>query len=269
MLRMSVPMEKSFLFTWGFLAFFQKDTECVDDRDRLYSVLGLIENERDLAVNYEEEPAELFWRAGEHFQIWAKLENNCLQSALRLDRVDLRGSLKCNRKRRLTIRMQHAYYERPGPRKKFLCKQHDKLIPCMSQHEVLLCTREDDSTKLENHPSAHSHVLLKRCLKSARGIAVTLVPGSMIDITKAELNDAMLQTCEKRPSTASAIGSVSEDSCAYQRSSEDLIEMNKWVTMNNWELLMERLAIQNSDMLSGKWRLSLLARDWLNYSYNA
>jgi hypothetical protein len=40
---------------------------CTDQRDRIYSLLGLLGGEQNFVVDYEESVADLFWRAGEHF----------------------------------------------------------------------------------------------------------------------------------------------------------------------------------------------------------
>jgi hypothetical protein len=47
-----------------------KKAKCADERDRIYSLLGLISGDHEFKVDYSEPTADLFWRAGEHFDAW-------------------------------------------------------------------------------------------------------------------------------------------------------------------------------------------------------
>jgi hypothetical protein len=47
-----------------------KGAKCTDERDRIYSLLGLISGNHEFKVDYNESAADLFWRAGEHFDAW-------------------------------------------------------------------------------------------------------------------------------------------------------------------------------------------------------
>jgi hypothetical protein len=47
-----------------------KKAKCTDERDRIYSLLGLISGDHEFRVDYNEPTADLFWRAGEHFDAW-------------------------------------------------------------------------------------------------------------------------------------------------------------------------------------------------------
>jgi hypothetical protein len=46
-----------------------KRAKCKDERDRIYSLLGLI-SDHNFKVDYNETTADLFWRVGEHFDAW-------------------------------------------------------------------------------------------------------------------------------------------------------------------------------------------------------
>ncbi|KAH7413981.1 heterokaryon incompatibility protein-domain-containing protein [Phaeosphaeria sp. MPI-PUGE-AT-0046c] len=48
----------------------QKTSKCADKRDRIYSLLGLVCDDLDFPVDYDEDAVDLFWRAGEHFNAW-------------------------------------------------------------------------------------------------------------------------------------------------------------------------------------------------------
>jgi hypothetical protein len=59
---------------------------CADPRDRIYGLLALASDYPGFDVNYTEDVADLFWRAGEHFDVWAMPDRICsLLDALRLD----------------------------------------------------------------------------------------------------------------------------------------------------------------------------------------
>lgn len=51
-----------------------KVARCADERDRIYSLLGLISGGHQFKVDYHESAADLFWRAGEHFDAWQSPE---------------------------------------------------------------------------------------------------------------------------------------------------------------------------------------------------
>lgn len=51
-----------------------KRARCTDPRDRIYSLLGLLQQGHGFEVDYEETVAGLFWRAGEHFNAWDSSE---------------------------------------------------------------------------------------------------------------------------------------------------------------------------------------------------
>jgi hypothetical protein len=52
------------------LIYMQRRAQCADKRDRIYSLLGLLNAEHDFTVDYEESASDLFWRAGEYFDAW-------------------------------------------------------------------------------------------------------------------------------------------------------------------------------------------------------
>jgi len=66
-LNQNVSQEKSVLFD---LFVRLAPSECMDERDRIYSLLSLVQGGESFAVNYEEDVCSLFWRAGEYFGAW-------------------------------------------------------------------------------------------------------------------------------------------------------------------------------------------------------
>jgi hypothetical protein len=51
-----------------------KGSKCCDERDRIYSLLGLISDGHLFKVDYNESAADLFWRVGKHFDAWQSPE---------------------------------------------------------------------------------------------------------------------------------------------------------------------------------------------------
>jgi hypothetical protein len=51
-----------------------KGSKCADERDRIYSLLGLISDGHLFKVDYNESAADLFWRVGKHFDAWQSPE---------------------------------------------------------------------------------------------------------------------------------------------------------------------------------------------------
>lgn len=76
------------LFSFWYLIHVHRASVCTDRRDRLYSLLGLVDEKHGFTVDYSESTADLFWRAGEHFGAWAGPELvDILRSALLQDEV--------------------------------------------------------------------------------------------------------------------------------------------------------------------------------------
>jgi hypothetical protein len=250
------------IIPWGHLAALQVPTGCKDDRDRLYSILGLIEDGKDFAVKYDESPADLFWRAGEHFQLWDNMNVLLLQQALRVSGYELLSSLSRKPDSRLTLRIRSASFKNPGPRKRIRCRHENGEVPCMPQHEILLCTRFHQYEG-EDNCFVHLHVLLSRSPESACDIAFTLVLHDGKKFWFMELDDALLQVSGTSPPTAGEKSPIPKDERADRRRSECILEQDEWITMNRWGSLVELLATQTSDKLSERWRLSLLATNML------
>ena len=57
------------LFSFWSLMHMHRTAGCTDKRDRVYSLLGLIDGKHDFKVNYEESIGDLFWRVSEHFGV--------------------------------------------------------------------------------------------------------------------------------------------------------------------------------------------------------
>jgi hypothetical protein len=51
-----------------------KGSKCADERDRIYSLLGLILDGHRFEVDYNESAANLFWRVGKYFDAWQSPE---------------------------------------------------------------------------------------------------------------------------------------------------------------------------------------------------
>jgi hypothetical protein len=243
---------------WIDLVSMQSRTGCADNRDRLYSILGLVENGREFAVDYEEESADLFWRVGEHFQIWHHSDYRFVRDALRLSENDLRVSLSRKPDLRLTLPIHYAYYQRSWSwrlGRKMDCGHHNCPVPCMPRHEVLLCTPAKDF-QVFNH--IYSHILLQRDPVSDYGISISIDTSWRKKGWRIEVQDALLQTSTTFPFDTTE-SPVPEEACSNQRCRKSPLKQNQWVTITQWDQLMETLKKQDSDKLSENWRISLPA----------
>jgi hypothetical protein len=154
------------------LIYMHRKSKCENKRDRVYSLLGLISGNHGFKVDYDESEADLFWRAGEHFDAWEAPE---FVDILRVALLDSEPSNDSNRriksrsvspsklneslKRRpdfqVRIPIRHATPTssfRCTVFKKARCKFKDcrraTLLSC-TRNDILLCTnaRSDDPTE--------------------------------------------------------------------------------------------------------------------------
>lgn len=65
----AVASSQDDLFSFWSLMYMHRTSECTDKRDRVYSLLGLVEGSHHFKVDYKESAADLFWRVGEHFDV--------------------------------------------------------------------------------------------------------------------------------------------------------------------------------------------------------
>ncbi|KAF1973183.1 hypothetical protein BU23DRAFT_589700 [Bimuria novae-zelandiae CBS 107.79] len=86
---------KNDLFSFWSLMYMHRSSECTDKRDRVYSLLGLLEEDHDFTVSYEETVADLFWRVGFYFDAWTPELMDILKAALLED--DDRGQHQAQR----------------------------------------------------------------------------------------------------------------------------------------------------------------------------
>jgi hypothetical protein len=81
-------------YSFNLLLYWRYNTECTDIRDRIYGLCGLTP-ERNFPVNYREDIVSLFWRAGEHFNIWESANGaTALRRTLDLSVEDLEQNVK-------------------------------------------------------------------------------------------------------------------------------------------------------------------------------
>ncbi|KAJ4380885.1 hypothetical protein N0V86_004248 [Didymella sp. IMI 355093] len=64
-----VASSREDLFSFWSLMHTHRTADCTDKRDRVYSLLGLINEKHDFIVDYEESTADLFWRVSAHFEV--------------------------------------------------------------------------------------------------------------------------------------------------------------------------------------------------------
>jgi hypothetical protein len=251
----SVDREPDF---WDRLLFRQAVTGCADARDRLYSVLGLLENGKKMSVSYEEEAKDLFWRAGEHLQIWYSGSSWMWLYLLDLSMNDLRESLESQPNLRLSMRLQYASSRRFRIRKLRasmrcrLCRIH---IPYGQHHQIMMCTSPRSLTWKKG--SWCSHIFLWPTSKSSNcEISMTLVakegPGND-SFWSADLENASLQ---KRNSTVKDVEEeTTNGSTSIQRANNEFPIQDNWTSIQLWGDLLAQLRASKNQKLVDNWQI--------------
>lgn len=91
-------------------------SQCMDQRDRIYGLLSLIDDGATFDVDYEEDVHSLFWRAGEHFRAWAEPDRiMSLCHALGLTIPRLRSHLVSSGSRAVTLEVERLCPREAAP----------------------------------------------------------------------------------------------------------------------------------------------------------
>ena len=144
------------LFSFWSLMHMHRTSDCADKRDRVYSLLGLIDEAHGFPVNYEETVADLFWRVGEYFDAWSPELVDILKVAL-LDEGDSNSSSKTRRPVVDPLRLTQSVRWKPDMNVRIPIRRVTptntftrwvrKSVKCSfshcSQSPTLLCTRDD------------------------------------------------------------------------------------------------------------------------------
>ncbi|KAH7095537.1 heterokaryon incompatibility protein-domain-containing protein [Paraphoma chrysanthemicola] len=166
--QQEVYVERWKPMTFWELMYVHRNAQCSDHRDRVYSLLGLVNGGERFAVDYGENVIDLFWRVGEFFDAWGEPELvNILRIALfpndekhKIEEKDMEDSRKTNPlpiiksleampdlQVRLAVR-------RAAPTASLLCRL-TKRVKCKFKHcrvapriecgreDLLLCTNAD------------------------------------------------------------------------------------------------------------------------------
>jgi hypothetical protein len=161
-------------------------TECSISNDRIYALLALVQGGRTFDVRYGEEPTDLFWRAGEHFQAWAHVAYMAqLSTALRLSTTELAADIGVETKSdliRSRVSRVHipsiAPWRSTGP----ACPgcEHPVIRPHVD--EVVFCTKPGTAPAAIDYEMPFTHVVVRRRSKMdpTDRYHVSLVNGSTI-----------------------------------------------------------------------------------------
>jgi hypothetical protein len=248
---------------WDTLLSRQDGTGCADTRDRLYSVLGLLENGKQMYVSYEEEAKDLFWRAGEHLQIWYSASSWVLQNLLDVSINDLRESLESQPNLRLSMRLHYASSGRfriPRLRASMRCRLCQFRIPYGRHHQIMMCTSPRSLTRVS--ASWCSHIFLWPTSKSSNSeISMTLVakegPGND-SFWSADLENASLR---KPNSTMKVVEAENtHGSTSIQQANNEFPIQDNWTSIQLWGDLLAQLRASENEKLGDKWQILLPAK---------
>jgi hypothetical protein len=204
-------------------------SRCTDQRDRIYSLLALVEDGEGFKVRYTETPVALFWRAGQYFGAWARPAFvSALRQALGVTLPELKDGLAQHADFEITIPVQ-LFTSRSPFSSKAKCAHKEcrkqRNPPPTSRPDMSLCARIDAQ---ECQDIQCVHVLAHPVPKTRQSFELTFIapahnryPG----FTK-ELDSAALQ---------------------HYTSGE-------WWGVENWTYIEQRMTRHG---LEGRWRLLL------------
>jgi hypothetical protein len=85
------------------------NTVCSDPRDCIYSILSLLKPAPEFEVNYDESVVDLFWRAGNCFNLWdLDLMPSSLADALSLQTWELRHDILNSPHKRISLQFERV-----------------------------------------------------------------------------------------------------------------------------------------------------------------
>jgi hypothetical protein len=206
-------------------------SQCADQRDRIYSLLALVEGGRGFEVSYTETPVSLFWRAGEHFGAWARPAFvYALRQALGVSLPELNDSLEQHSHLETTIPIHFStsrsllriFSSKAKCAHKECRKQHSP--PPKSRQDVSLCARTD--AKCQDIQCVH--VILHHVTNTRQSFDLTLI----------------VPHHNRYPGFTKVL-----DSLALQHHAN-----GEWQGVADWELIEQRM---KKYRLAGRWRLIL------------
>ncbi|KAH7085892.1 heterokaryon incompatibility protein-domain-containing protein [Paraphoma chrysanthemicola] len=169
----SFRQQRMYLASWKPMTFWElmyvhRNAQCSDHRDRVYSLLGLVDGGERFPVDYGESVVDLFWRVGEHFDAWGEpelvnilrialfpregnhnLEEKDMEDARRTNPIPLIKSLEAKPDLQVRIAVRRA-----TPTASLICRltkrakctfKHCRVAPRIQcgNDDLLLCTNAD------------------------------------------------------------------------------------------------------------------------------
>jgi hypothetical protein len=204
-------------------------SRCTDQRDRIYSLLALVEDGEGFKVRYTETPVALFWRAGQYFGAWARPAFvSALRQALGVTLPELKDGLAQHADFEITIPVQ-LFTSRSPFSSKAKCAHKEcrkqRNPPPTSRPDMSLCARIDAQ---ECQDIQCVHVLAHPVPKTRQSFELTFIA----------------------PAHNRYPGFTKElDSAALQHYTN-----GEWWGVENWTYIKQRMTRHG---LEGRWRLLL------------
>lgn len=136
---------------WDFLCR-TRQAKCAEKRDRIYSILSLIQGGKAFRVSYTESHVELFWRSGEYFGAWTRPHFVAiLRRTLDVTIDELKICLGFQGSLELTIPLQSCITRLEDHRSSNkikcasdICECFKKLPISYKSGDIMLCTRSQN-----------------------------------------------------------------------------------------------------------------------------
>ena len=213
----------------------QKGTDCSIARDRLFALLALACKGNEFRVSYEETSEDLFWRAGQHFQLWADIFYlNTLRIALNVEVSSLAFDMKNRTSYPLTMAFQNIHFQGPDYYPfDYDCggcgAQFSRGEPC----DIIICPKMKEERDVVD--DRFTHILVKR-------VGVEGIEGAE-DVFTITLN----------PYGAPFTLDLPPSALTY-RTSQD-----QWASVTSWTMLCEKLKSEQLQPYRDFWMVHLPA----------
>jgi hypothetical protein len=94
----------------------RSQSQCMDDRDRIFSLNSLLEPGHGFQVDYHDSRQDVFWKVCQHFNAWVDLTRiRQIADALSLSTLDLLISMEGRLTESITLRFQEGRFHEPSP----------------------------------------------------------------------------------------------------------------------------------------------------------
>jgi hypothetical protein len=169
-------------------------SQCMDPRDRIYSLLALL-FDNSFKVDYLEDTYSLFWRAGEHFRAWNSKESlKNLSQALNLDAAALEQNARNGIPTLVSLAVVDMRHPDEYDISKKPCEECGTREDLVTGKEISLCIQDPANVKDSQHAilsptsdGSFTVILRPSYDASIRGLPRNLGPGALRRVIDGQL----------------------------------------------------------------------------------